>query len=445
MTVAPQTSVVNPPYSRDLEKLAFQHIFIDPAILTKLLGGDFLDEGHRKLFETCSAVYRVSGKCTMVTVNEELRGQDWYEKLGGSVYLAETNYRDLGWEGEEKLIELLRDLHVMRLAKELKLPKEKAKETIAHLIQTAEQYSSLLPDEKQSILDTLKEKREEKKIPLGFLCLDQFLGGGVSPGQVLVVGARTGIGKTALLCNIVCNMALSGERVVYVSLEMSPSEILQRFVMYLSGGKYEESDPEGELKKLGEDNVEFATNIMTIGDVEALLSHSTANVCFLDYLQLLKGDRRFEGRVQELEDITGRLKRAARRYDKAIICAAQLNRTVDTAKREPVLSDLRSSGSIEQDADIVILLHREEVSEGKKKDWEEGKTPEKAWREFEGLGNTKCLVRKNRMGPTGDAYLDFVPEIASFKGNVGPFPKKSVAGGDSKGQNSAPGLRLSDL
>ncbi len=248
-------------------------------------------------------------------------------------------------------------------------------------------------------------------IPTGFIDLDRLLGG-LQGSDLIIVGARPAVGKTSFLTSLGLHVAQKEKKHVAIfSLEMSTGQLSLRIAAQESGinsqrlrsGQLEDDEWEkftraieglGELPMAFDDSPALTPSQLR-SKCRKLRLHNRLDLVVVDYLQLMASDGRFENRVQEVGHISRQLKILAREMDVPILAAAQLSRAVEmrTDKR-PVLSDLRESGNLEMDADIVLFLHRLEEPDEK--------------------GLTEVIVAKHRQGPTGVAKLLFEESNARF-------------------------------
>lgn len=239
--------------------------------------------------------------------------------------------------------------------------------------------------------------RKEGMVPTGLPPLDRLLDGGLHPGEMLVIGARTGVGKTALSCQIALNTLLAGKRFAYFSVEMSAGQILARLA--LSFGNDEVFFP-----RLQASTIRVYDDIVKAEAVAATAAKDGPfDLILVDHISIMRHPAAAkQGRVQEVSAITREIKLMAQTLKVPVIAACQLNRQI--AGREdgrPRLSDLRDSGSVEQDADQVVLLYDPwkawEALEPKKR----SKTEEPPKKKLE------AVLEKNRRGETGTAALCF--------------------------------------
>ncbi|WP_304156901.1 DnaB-like helicase C-terminal domain-containing protein, partial [Fusobacterium ulcerans] len=231
------------------------------------------------------------------------------------------------------------------------------------------------------------------------------------------VAARPSMGKTAFALNTAFNAASAGKSILIFSLEMSSSQILQRLLSIKSGIGIQKIKngflKDDDWKKLGNASNflgNFHINIADIPNITVIEMRATArrmkaagklDMIIVDYLQLIKGSNlRIENRQQEISEISRSLKGLARELDVPVIALSQLSRAVEQrADRRPMLSDLRDSGAIEQDADIVAFLYRDGYY-NEKNDITNG--------------DTEIIIGKQRNGPVGTVKLKFIPELAKF-------------------------------
>jgi len=259
-------------------------------------------------------------------------------------------------------------------------------------------------------------------IPTGFVDLDNMLGG-LHHSDLIILAARPSMGKTSLALEIVKRVALQQQIGVAVfSLEMSRDQLCDKLIASVSGielrkirsGQLEDSDNLNEFTKLGEaiGRLEEAPiwiddsgslNIMELRTkARRLKSRHNIGLIVIDYLQLMSGKNyNYQGnRVQEVSDISRGLKMLAKELNIPVLALSQLSRGVEGREdKRPLLSDLRESGSIEQDADVVLFIHREEMysKDTKKK------------------GIAEILISKHRNGETGVVELAWVPKLATFE------------------------------
>lgn len=255
-------------------------------------------------------------------------------------------------------------------------------------------------------------------IPTGFGSIDRIIGG-VCPGDLAILAARPSMGKSALVLDSAVNMAKTGKSVVFFTLEMTHKALIERAACALANvnGSVLKSGnpPQDELSKVCEAAFELEKLDIVFHEggttpekqrafIQTRSKTRGVDVVVVDYLQLMTAGCRTTNRVDEVTIITRKLKLTALREQIPIIALSQLNRQVESRdKHRPRLADLRDSGSIEQDADIVMLLHREDY-------YRRIENPETTAID----GTAEITVAKNRRGPTGLAKLVFVEEYCKF-------------------------------
>nr|MBN1228245.1 replicative DNA helicase [Anaerolineae bacterium] len=260
-----------------------------------------------------------------------------------------------------------------------------------------------------------RQQEDVMGVPTGFIDLDRLLGG-MQKSDLLIVAARPGMGKSSWLNTVVLNAARNHQRVALFSLEMSNEQLVQRFISQetnipshkLREGKLDERDWSqfvaatqaiGELPIYLDDTPALSTQELRTKTRRLYLEYGL-DLILVDYLQLMTTPYRSENRVQEISFISRALKQLARELNVPVVAAAQLSRAVEQRNdKRPLLSDLRESGSIEQDSDVVMFIYRDS--------YYNADSPE---------GNrTEIHIAKHRNGPTGMVHLIFIPELTQFQ------------------------------
>lgn len=254
----------------------------------------------------------------------------------------------------------------------------------------------------------------DEPIPTGIASIDKRLGGGISGGKLVVIGARPAVGKSALLSAVALQAMKRGRRVLYVSLEMAPREIISRMMAamaHVSAAKMEAHTlSDEEQARIVEtygvfngDGLHISTKAVTPALIRKAALKVKAGggldmVC-VDYLQLMKCGTKVGGRTEEVGEISRALKLLAMELGVPVLAAAQVNRASTQGEdRAPRLSELRESGSIEQDADVVMLLHKPQGGEL-----------------IGGACRMQLIVAKNRQGSCGGVNLTFFGDHMSFR------------------------------
>lgn len=424
-----------PPQDIDAEKSLLGAIMLSnemlPEILTFLRPTDFYDKNHEKIFKSIIDLYDQHKPIDLLTLTSELRSKKKLKEIGGATYLAELSNFVPAAAHAKAYAEIIEKTSVRRrLIKAGTDIASKAYEDDAdadELVGKAEKdlfevsdkiirsdyvaMGDLLADAFDRIEDLQKNKGALRGLKTGFRDLDNITAG-FQKGDLIVIGARPAMGKTTLAQNLAYNIADINKRgVLFFSMEMAANEIIDRMISGVSGvdswKMVTGNLSEDEFSKIGDalgemDEVPIYiddTSTMTIVELRnkarrAVHDHDIGAIV-VDYLQLISGSDRYAGnRVQEVTEISRGLKILARELKIPVIALAQLSRNV-TGREDPrpVLSDLRESGSIEQDADLVIFIHR--VDYYKKPDEED-------------TNITELLIRKHRRGAIGkvDLYFD---------------------------------------
>lgn len=391
--------------------------------LSMLMPEDFYKEGHRRIFEAINDLFMVGGSIEPLLVVEQLQKKGDLETAGGRngvLDLMEVPYIAASFRNYARIVaDASTQRQLLGVVQEIETVIHERRGDAAELVQTAEDRIFRLSQKRtrgdlksshdlviQSMerLTAASEKGSEiTGLPTGFVDLDK-LTGGLRPGNLVVIAARPSMGKTAFALGIAEHVALQEEDTVAVfSLEMSDDEVLQRVlassammdVSRLRSGRLSPEDWPRVTRaadslskcKLYVDDSEG----MTIGEMRTkarrLKSREGLGLIVVDYIQLMESrtGRRDENRVQELSTISRGLKMLGRDLEVPVIVLSQLNRTPDSRPdKRPMLSDLRESGSLEQDADMVIMVHRPDA-------WE-ADDPR--------AGEADLIIAKHRNGPT---------------------------------------------
>jgi replicative DNA helicase len=401
-----------------------------PEVLTILKPSDFYEKRHAVIFDAMMTLYDQHKPIDLLTLTSELRAQKKLKEVGGAPYLTELSNFVPAASHAKAYADIVEKTSVRRrlIDAGCKIA-DKAYEDSANtdeLIGDAERQlfevsdkiiksdyvamDELLANAFDRIEELHKNKGALRGLKTGFSDLDK-LTAGLQKGDLVIVGARPAMGKTTFAQNLACNIATINKKgVLFFSMEMSANEIVDRMISDISGvdnWKMRTGNlSDEEFAKIGDALAEMDemplyiddTSSMTIVELRnkarrAMHDHDIG-IVILDYLQLLSGSDRYAGnRVQEVTEISRGLKILARELDIPVVALAQLSRNV-TGRDDPrpVLSDLRESGSIEQDADLVVFIHRVDYY----------KKPED-----EDTNITELLIRKHRHGALGTVELYF--------------------------------------
>lgn len=423
------------PYDLEAEKCVLGSMLRDPQcaadVVAELTKDDFYLPRHRGLYALIETLeLRSAGACDPITVAHEMERLSKAEELGGRSYLEEVmaSVPTLAFLGNH--LKIVRDLALRRqllvAAEQIQRLTLEGREEVENLLDRAEQTVFQVGDRlvrKQissardlvgAHLDAiLSHSGAPLGLVTGFLDLDELQG--FRPGDFVVLAARPSMGKTALALNILERVALGGKAALLFSLEMPSDQILLRFLSSvgkvrhdaLRRGLLDRSDRQrltvaaGELSRsrIYIDDSSQPSLAEIRAKARRLKHEGNLDLIVLDYLQLLTVARA-ESRQQEISVISRSLKGLARDLEVPVFALAQLNRAAEKRdSHKPMLSDLRESGAIEQDADLVMLLFREEYY---------NPSPENQ-------GVAEVIVAKNRHGATGTVRLRFASDLMRFE------------------------------
>ena len=429
-----------PPQDLEAEMSVLGSIMLDNdsfAFIEGVLGAeDFYKEGHRKIFRACAALFEKAEPVDLVTLTDELRRSGDLEKVGSVPYLigladnVPTAAYAESYAGIVREKRVLRDLisasgSVMQSAYDQALPLEeileKAEQGIYHLAitQTGENFSGMaqLTAEVSQSLAELQNSGVKPGVSTGFTALDDLLGG-LEPGSLYILAARPSQGKTALALSITHNAARMGYHGAFFSLEMSGTQLTKRLLAMegridsqrlrtgeLGGRDWQRiADTLGRLSELGI-NIDDSPNL-SIAEFRSrsrrLASRNPLGFIVVDYLQLMSAPG--GNREQEIATISRGLKAVARELDVPVLALAQLSREVERRpNKRPIMSDLRESGAIENDADAVMFIYRDDY-------YREKLEPST----YEPDGKAEIIIGKQRNGPTGTVVLNYLNSHTRF-------------------------------
>jgi replicative DNA helicase len=440
-----------PPHDTDAEEAVIGSLLIDGTsihkIATVLQPPDFHNERNSLIYGACLSLYERDEAIDQITVAQELDRQGKLEACGGAANLshliancptsldiehyAQIVYRlsimrrliaaggqisNIGYRADPNVDQSLNDAEDVLF----RLRHGQSRRDLTHIRQVLDRY-----------FETTTEAEGQLKEPVpyvlsGFAGLDEFLGG-FQRSDLLIIGGRPSMGKTSLALSLARNAAVEqGACVALFSLEMAREPLVLRLLA-------SEAEVDSRQVRLGHHTEEQEQRIMdAIGRLSEapiyiddtpqlrvvemrsktrrLYYERGVDLIIVDYLQLMQGDRRSDNRVQEVSEISRSLKGLAREINAPVLAVSQLSRAPEgRASHEPQLSDLRESGSIEQDADVVIFVYRDEYYYPSKEDWE---------REHSGESYpppADIIIAKHRNGPTGVVKLLFKPRMAKFE------------------------------
>jgi replicative DNA helicase len=428
------------PHSREAEEAVIGSVLINPEayydVASYLRADDFYIHRHRWIWETFSRLHERRVPIDFLTVSQELDQQGQLAEVGGPAYLTalvnnvptSLHAEAYGHIVEEtairrRMLSAANDIAKLAYQQDASVESvmdeaEKAVFGVSERRTTRDLRSirEVLSEYYDRIDQLAGRDLESMGVPTGFVDLDRLLGG-LQPSDLLIVAGRPGSGKTAFMLSAAKNAAQKYKKHVAVfSLEMSSEQLVQRMIA-------QETGIDSQRLRTGKLNEEewplFTQAIEVLGDTIIFLDDTPAltplqlrtkcrrlhlefqlDLILVDYLQLMSSGVRSENRVQEVSYISRNLKVLARELNVPVLAAAQLSRAIEHREnKEPVLSDLRESGSLEQDADIVMFIHRPELYE---KDTLK-----------QNLAQIK--IAKHRNGPIGEIELVFRNQIAKFE------------------------------
>ncbi|NLA72742.1 MAG: replicative DNA helicase [Clostridiales bacterium] len=436
---------MNMPYSLEAEQAVLGAILIEPEAITRaipIIKPDFFYlPQHKAIFSSMVSLDTLGTKIDPLLVLESLRSDGFFDDAEGKNYLYQLSKSVPTSANIELYCKIVRDKFYIRTlitaSREIVETATQANADADLLLDAAEQkiydirrgkggsplqkLSDIIAGEVFHRLGELASDTSEdaKPIKTGLSDLDNIISG-LNKSDLLIIGARPGVGKTSIALNIARNIGITGKKVAFFSLEMSNMQLAQRVLATearivsekLQSGNLTPDDwykLTSALAYLKDCELYFdETANITIPDIKAKVRRQKNIDCvFIDYLGLVASTKRTENKVQEIADITRDLKLMAKDLKIPVICCAQLSRAPEAksgrASRKPLISDLRDSGSIEQDADIVLLLYREAYYKNEKENPDDIK-----------VNTAELEVAKNRHGPTGNVHLTWNAEYTLF-------------------------------
>jgi replicative DNA helicase len=445
------------PVNLDAERFVLGAILMDDALYIQVAGtleaDDFSLEKHRRIFLRMGELYGRSERIDRVTVANELLKQNQLESVDGLSYLVSLDEGLPALSNLDSYVRIVKDKATLRriiftsqkLIDRCIVGEEEPDEILA----SAEESLLRLGDARakdalvspQGILDNfegginafLDPSKRIKGLSTGFLKLDEMTGG-LHAGELLILAARPSMGKTALALNLAQHVAMhpnQKQTVAVFSLEMSRESLLTR--MICAGARVDQQKfragylNQDERRRLAKTAAELVKTPLFIDDtagthlmdIHAKLRRLQAEhglaLVVIDYLQLMSGRGRFENRNQEISTISRGLKLMAKELRVPMLVLSQLSRAPETrpGDHRPQLSDLRESGSIEQDADLVAFIFREEVYKPDREDLR---------------GLAELQVAKQRNGPTGRVNLVFLREFTKFENRTNDLGEDVMGG-----------------
>ncbi|MFZ0371544.1 MAG: replicative DNA helicase [Halobacillus sp.] len=415
-------------YNREAEQSVIGTILYEGTLMkdATLMADHFADPRHQLIFRAMQKVYKKEAPVNLVSVTTELN--DKITAVGGVSYLADlagSVPTTQAFKHDQRLVlEAFRN----RKGKEqaLRYIENPSHESLEELLNSLEAYRGMTAREAPSTYDTLMEIAREMVQPresnmsgysTGYPDLDQMTGGS-QKGDLMILAGRPSMGKTAFALNLAAHHCKAGGEVHLFSLEMGHKELLKRMISCEAevdgqkwrSMKFSNEDYERAMTAIGvmaEWNMVIHERENTVADIRAAIRQAVHKneegrpLVVIDYLQLMASTTRFERRDLEVGAMTRELKLLARELEVPILLLSQLSRGVEQRQdKRPVMSDLRESGSIEQDADVIGFLYREDYYNWKAEDQD----------------RVEFLLSKQRNGPVGMVGLKFMKAYGKFTG-----------------------------
>lgn len=432
-----------PPQNTEAEASLLGAVLIDSDAIVKIADTvspeDFYDEKHRRIYEAILQLYEKHKPIDILTLSDQLKSTGFLESIGGAAYLTQLtnfvptaahveNYAEIVAQKSlrRRLIKASQDIidighDEARNLQELIEEAETKLFSVSqrHIKQDVVSLETVLGESFDRLDELHKDKGQIRGIPTGFKDLDSILAG-FQKSDLVILAARPSMGKTALALNLAHNVAVKADQpVLMFSLEMSKEQLVDRMLAMESGvnawdlrtGNLTDEDFEKighAMGTLSEAQIFIDdTPGITVSDLRTKARREAhlrpLGLLVVDYLQLMSGGHKFGGdgnRVQEISEISRGLKGIARELNVPVLALSQLSRSVESRSPQiPQLADLRESGSIEQDADVVAFIYREDYY-----------NPDTDRRNI-----TDIFIKKHRNGPTGAVELFFDKEKQRFR------------------------------
>ena len=445
-----------PPHAIEAEMSLLGSILIDPQVLGDVIfivrkGQDFYKPANGAIFDAMIELYDKHSSLDIVQLNQRLVDRNALDAVGGLDYLVQLASAVPSAANAQHYARLVREKATVRQLitaagdilydayhspDESQLILDRAESHIFHIAQQTESAQI------ETLHDLIRQTMERIEanlgnaltgIPTGFRELDEITTG-LQAGEMVIIAARPSMGKTALVLNMAENMAMGGHAVGIFSLEMGKQQLVQRLLCARSGIDSQRlrrnmlKDLEYRALMAACDELQQAP--IFIDDTPALsmlqlrakarrmAAKHKVKAILIDYLQLMTAGGRVESRQIEVSEISRGVKAMARELQVPVICLSQLNRAAESREgHRPRMSDLRESGSIEQDADVVMLLHREDYYYKDDPDWAENNP--------DSIGVAELILTKQRNGPTGTIKLSWIAQSTRFR----DFARGSPPGG----------------
>lgn len=435
-----------PPSAPEAEMSLLGSMIVDPKVIAEVIGvvahaDDFAKPSHGTIFQHMIALYETTATMEIVSLVQRLTDHGLLDDVGGSQYLIELAEGVPTAANAVEYARLVREKATMRelirAAGEILVDAHQSRQDPAIVLGEAEQRIFQIAQRRESraavslkeLLDEVMKSLEQNEgrhitgIPTGYDELDEMLSG-FQKGEVIILAARPSMGKTAFALNVTEQMAAGGKGVAFFSLEMGKQQLVQRLLCAKAGidgqrlrkNMLQREDTHRLIAACDQmqstpifiDDSPGLTLLQMRSKARRMKERFGIEGVVIDYLQLMSSGTRVESRQVEVSEISRGVKAMARELDVPVLCLSQLNRASEGRDgHRPRMSDLRESGSIEQDADVVLMLHREEYYHLNDPNWAEA-NPDKR-------NIAEVIVAKQRNGPTGTVRLVWDSRTTAFR------------------------------
>ncbi len=437
-----------------LGAMLWDHRVVGDVVVVLRGGADFARPAHQVIYEAIVELYDGTGAVDVVQLHQRLADRGIVEEVGGVEYLSRLAESVPSAANAVHYAELVREKAILReligAAGEILEDAHRTVDTAASVLEAAEQRIFQIAQRRdrvvltdlREILDETMRRLEENEgrsitgLATGFVELDEMTSG-LQSGEMIILAARPSMGKTAFALNLAENVAMDGNAVAIFSLEMSRQQLVQRLLCSrgrIDGQRFRRNLLRQEdYQRLMAACHDLSSAPIMIDDTPGLTllqlrskarrmkEKSGIKLIVIDYLQLMSAGGRVESRQLEVSEISRGIKAMARELEVPVVCLSQLNRAAEQREgHRPRMSDLRESGSIEQDADVVSMLHREEYYHRADPEWEE-QNPDK-------VGVAELILAKQRNGPTGVVELSWDAGSTKFRTLSHAAPPQGVVG-----------------
>ncbi len=451
-----------PPQNLEAEQSLLSCLLIDKDAIAKIVDllseENFYKDSHGTIYKTMKELYSKGEPIDILTLSNRLQEKKELENIGGKAYLAQLSAYVATASNVKHYAKIIQNKATLRKLQqaaneisELSYQEDEDVDNIldkteSKILNISQKYTQniflpiddLLSDAFTRIDELHKQSGKLRGLPSGFLDLDGLLGG-FQKSDLIILAARPSVGKTSLALDIARQASLkSKEGVGIFSLEMSKEQLVDRMLCAQAGvslwkmrtGKLSDKEEDDDFSRIGEGMGQLSETPVYIDDAATssimdirakarrLQIEKGLGLIIIDYLQLMEGRNKYgDNRVQEVAEISRGLKSIARELNIPVLALSQLSRAVEQNKPAiPKLAHLRESGSIEQDADVVMFIYRKAADRNYNPD--ELPEEQKNWSEV--------YVAKHRNGPTGKVDLFFDPETVGFKTMEKNYPEEEI-------------------